>query len=428
MFAARFQEETMNSYVLKGAFVHAPTPGALFTLPGGYLVVENGKIAALNETLEAQYAGLPLYDYSGKLIIPSFADMHLHAPQYPMLGMGMDYQLLEWLDRCTFPTEAAFSDTGFAREVYARLAAQLVEVGTTRVCMFSSVHVPATHILMEELANAGICGYVGKVNMDRNSSAALQEDTAQSLADTKAWIENCLEQNSSIRPIITPRFTPSCTDTLMQGLYELARTYNLRVQSHLSENPSEIEWVQSLTGCAQYYESYERFGLFTEGTVMAHCVFSDEVERAAMRKHGVWAAHCPDSNVNLQSGIAPVRRMLDEGVRVVLGSDIAGGAQLNMMDVTTAAIRASKQRCIDTNGQDAPLTVAEAFYLATSAGAEYFGEQPGFAPGNTLHALVVDDSALPPSKEPLSLSQRLERALYLRAKVTARFVGNKQIG
>ena len=418
----------MKQFAIKGSIVHAQTFGTLTALDDGYIVVENGRIAHILPTLPEKYAALPVRDYTGLLVMPAFADMHLHAPQFPMLGTGMDLQLLEWLNQYTFPTEAAFADAGFAREVYHTLAKTLVELGTTRVCIFSSIHRTATHILMEELEHAGITGYAGKVNMDRNAGNALQETTAQSLSETIQWLDECAARYTTIRPILTPRFTPACTDELLRGLGKIAEERGLRVQSHLSENLSEIEWVRALTGCDTYYQSYARHGLFFDHTLMAHCVHSNEHERTAMRKHGVFVVHCPDSNINLRSGIAPVRKLLNDGVQVLLGSDIAGGAKLNMMEVAAAAIRSSKQKWLETDGSDAPLTALEAFYLATSAGAVYFGEQPGFAAGNLLHALVVDDRRLSPAAHALSIAQRLERVLYLKGNIVARFSEGRLIG
>ena len=149
---------------------------------------------------------------------------------------------------------------------------------------------------------------------------------------------------------------------------------------------------------------------------MAHCVHSDERERNAMKENGVWVAHCPDSNINLISGVAPVRVMMNEGVRVTLGSDIAGGALLAMPQVVTSAIRSSKMKRIQTDWTDEFLTVAEAFYLGTTAGAKFFGAKGGFAKGDKLHAVVVDDSVFPRTAKKLSVKERFERALYLMTK------------
>lgn len=418
----------MHTVALKGHVVHAPVFGLLHCTQNGYLVVEDGRVAGIYKSLPAHYQGIAVEAYDGRLIIPAFVDLHLHAPQYPMLGLGMDLQLLEWLNTYTFPTEAQFADTAYARRVYAALANALVEAGTTRACVFSSLHREATHVLMEELERAGVVGYVGKVNMDRNGGENLEETTAQSLEETLRWLDECEGRYQYIKPILTPRFTPSCTDALMQALGQLAKERGLYVQSHLSENLSELEWVKSLCpGITHYYESYARAGLFRPNTIMAHCVYSDAKEREAMKQNDVFVAHCPDSNTNIASGIAPVRRMVQEGLQVGLGSDIAGGAQMNMLDVTASAIRASKLRYLQTQKKDDFLSVAEAFYLATSGGAQYFGAGEGFSKGDPLHALVIDDTALPPTKAPLTLEQRLERIVYLKGRIVARYSAGRRL-
>ncbi len=377
-----------------------------------YLVTEDGVVRGIFDALPAPYQNAVVEDYGDALLTPTFADMHLHAPQYPMLGLGGDLQLIDWLNAYAFPTEAMFSDAAFARLAYRQLAQELIQRGTTRVCMFSSLHADATRILMEELEAAGVTGYVGKVNMDRNGGENLCETTEDSIRETLRWLDACGDFKL-VKPILTPRFTPSCTNELMAALGKLARERALPVQSHLSENDNEIAWVKSLhPDCAQYWQTYAKYGLWKDGTLMAHCVHSDAQERAAMRNAGVYMVHCPDSNVNLRSGIAPVRRALQEGVRVVLGTDIAGGARLSMADALTMAIRMSKQRWIQTQGQDDFLRFREAFYLATTAGAAYFGAAPGFGTGEKLHAQVLTDALLCPAPRPLTLPERLERLLY----------------
>ncbi len=412
----------MTLTILKGTIVSAADPRRPEVTEGGYLAAEDGVITGVFPALPEQYAGAPVEDFGQDLILQSFADLHLHAPQYPMLGTGMDLPLLDWLNAYAFPTEARFADPGYAREVYRRLARELIENGTTRVCMFSSLHTDATLILMEELERAGVTGYVGKVNMDRNGAPGLLEETTEeSKRETLRWLDACGDFRY-IRPILTPRFTPSCTDELMEFLGKLALQRDLPVQSHLSENQAEVEWVRRLhPDCAQYWESYAKFGLWKPGTVMAHCVWSDARERQAMHDAGVTAVYCADSNQNLCSGVAPVVQMLREGVRVALGSDIAGGGHLSMFDVVAASIRSSKARRILDGWETEFLTVPEGWYLGTSAGAAYFGAAPGFAPGNPLHALVLSDGALP-QPHPLTPLERLERCVYRRQERAVRAV------
>ena len=412
----------MSVTILKGTIVSAPALGKLEITENGYLVARDGRIEGVYPVLPEQYAGAFVEDFGSDLILQTFADLHLHAPQYPMLGMGMDLPLLDWLNAYAFPTEARFADPDYARAVYRRLARELIAGGTTRVCMFSSLHRPATVILMEELERAGITGYVGKVNMDRNALPGVLEETAEeSIRETLQWLEESAAFHH-VKPMLTPRFIPSCSDEVLSFLGKLAAERDLPIQSHLSENQAEMEWVRQLhPDCKQYWEAYAKFGLWNSRTVMAHCVWSDARERQAMHDAGVTAVHCADSNQNICSGTAPVRVMLQEGVQVALGSDIAGGDHLNMFDVVASSIRASKARRMLDNWQMDFLTVPEGWYLGTSAGAAFFGEAPGFAPGNPLHAMVVADDALP-QPHPLTPAERLERCVYLRQQGAVRAV------
>ncbi len=400
-------------YVLHGNILSVPKLGELEAVKDGYIVLNaDGVIEGVFETLPERFKNGQLADYGDALIMPSFCDMHLHAPQYPMLGMGMDLPLLDWLSTYTFRTEARFADPDYARRHYRAFAERLVGYGTTRVCMFSSIHADATLILMEELERAGIAGFVGKVNMDRNSPAYYCEDTEESKRETLRWLDAC-DRFTHVRPMITPRFTPSCSDALLEWLGRIANERGLPVQSHLSENLSEIEWVRSLhPDCAQYWETYAKYGLWKSDTLMAHCVYSDAREREAIKKHGVTVVHCADSNTNLSSGVAPIRTMLDEGLNVVLGSDIAGGAHLSMLNVIQMSIRASKYKRIESGFSTPFLSVAEGFYLGTTAGARYFGAKPGFQKGERLHAVVIDDREYPDT-ERLTLRERFDRAVYI---------------
>ena len=398
--------------IIRGTIVEAPENGKLKITENGYLILsDEGVILEVATTLPESAEG-KVEDYGDALILQSFCDMHLHAPQFPLTGMAMDKTLIDWLNCYAFPTERRFADTEYARRIYRLLAKKLLDNGTTRVCMFSSLHTDSTLILMEELENAGLCGYVGKVNMDRNGGEGLEETTEESKRETLRWLEESKDFRH-IKPILTPRFTPSCTNELLEWLGKLAEERNLYVQSHLSENEAEIEWVKSLhPDCREYWETYSKYGLFKDHTVMAHCVHSSEREIEAMRDNNVVVAYCADSNVNICSGFAPIRHIMNKGVRVTLGSDIAGGSQIEMYRVITASIKASKARRMNDNYNTEALTAAEGYYLATTSAHTYFGDKPGFQKGNRLHAIIVDDSTFPESATPITVEERLERALY----------------
>jgi guanine deaminase len=405
--------------ILKGTIVSAPQLGALEIHEHGYLILENGILTDILDELPSRYEGALVEDFGDCLITQSFSDLHLHAPQYTMVGLGMDLPLLDWLDRHAFPAESRFSDGDYAREQYQKLARELIRGGTTRVCMFSSLHREATMILMSELEKAGVTGYVGKVNMDRNGGENLRESTEESKRETLLWLEQCGDF-SRVKPILTPRFTPSCSDELMEFLGKLAKERDLPIQSHLSENTAELAWVRALhPDCEQYWQTYQKYGLWNDKTAMAHCVWSDEREREAMAQYGVTAVHCADSNFNLCSGVAPIRAMLKQGVRVALGSDIAGGDSLSMFHVIASTIRASKARRIMDQWHTDFLTAAEGWYLGTSAGAEFFGGKAGLALGEPLHALVLDDATLPKLD---GAELRFSRAIFRRQEGAIRAV------
>ena len=410
-----------KSFVLKGNVCYNTTPQEVVCVPSGYAVCVEGVSAGVFAELPEEFAVLPLIDCGDNLIIPGMTDLHIHAPQYAFRGLGMDLELLDWLNTHTFPEEAHYADRDYAGRAYDIFADDLRRSATTRAVVFGTLHVGATELLMDKLEASGITSYVGKVNMDRNGlPGILQETTEESVRETLRWLEGC--HFDHVKPILTPRFTPSCTDELMAALGRLAQEKGLYVQSHLSENLGEIQWVKELhPDCQQYWETYDKYGLWKEHTIMAHCVHSDRRECDAMRRAGVVVAHCAGSNINLCSGVSPVREMLQQGIWVTLGSDIAGGACLPMYKVATMSIRASKIKRIETDWSEEFLTVPEAYYLATSSGHRYFGDGDGFAPGNRLHAIVVDDGDFTEASHPLTVRERFERAIYMlhRHNITA---------
>ena len=223
------------------------------------------------------------------------------------------------------------------------------------------------------------------------------------------------EQFHNVRPIITPRFTPSCTDALMMGLGAIASENHLAVQSHLSENLGEIDWVKELCPDSKnYMDTYISAGLAAPGrkSIMAHCVYSDEREIRMMKDNDTYAIHCPQCNMNIASGIAPVRKWLDIGVHMGLGSDVAGGATLSIFRTMMEARQVSKLvwRLLDQNLK--PLTLEEIFWMGTKAGGSFFGKVGSFEPGYELDALVLDESRMP-HPQALTLRQRLERYICL---------------
>lgn len=426
------EKNSMKAFALKGNICYCEEKDKFNITEHGYVVCEGGFCAGVFQELPQKYAQIPCRDYGDSLILPGLTDLHMHAPQYAFRGIGMDLELLEWLNTHAFKAEQKYADPDYARKAYQIFVDDLVNSATTRICLFGTLHAESTLILMELLEQAGIHAYVGKVNMDRNCPDYLCEESAEKSAeDTRWWIEESLKHFRNVRPILTPRFIPSCSDEVMEELGILQRQYSLPAQSHLSENLSEIQWVSELCpGTAFYGEAYEQHGLFGKNckTIMAHCVHSGQEEMERMRTNGVFVAHCPQSNANLSSGIAPVRAYLDRGIRTGLGSDIAGGTGLSMFRAMSEAIQCSKLRWRLVDQSLPPLKTEEAYYLATKGGGEFFGMVGSFETGYEFDAVVIDDSTIRHPYRP-EVSERLERLLYLAEEkhTAAKYIAGRKI-
>ena len=428
-----------KSFVIKGNVCQTKKPQALDLHEHAFVVCVDGVSKGVFDVLPEEFQNLPLYDYGDQLIFPGMIDMHVHAPQFAFRGTSMDLELMDWLNRYTFPEEEKYENLEYAEKAYAIFVDALKKSATTRSCIFATRHRYATELLMQLMEESGLISYVGKVNMDREASQALLEESAEvSAYTTFGWINAVKDKFTNTKPILTPRFIPCCTDKLMEELREIQMTYGIPVQSHLSESKGEIDFVKFLRPENEFYgDSYNEYDLFGKNddintnvkTVMAHCVWSTEEEVELMRKNGVFVAHCPASNMNLTSGIAPIRKYLDLGLKIGLGSDIAGGHSLSIFRAITDAIQVSKMYFRMVEESYKPLVFSEAFYLATKGGGAFFGKVGSFEEGYEFDAVVMDDSLFEQPRA-LNLAERMERAVYLgldEKKITAKYVAGKKV-
>ncbi len=399
--------------ILRANIIFTPESTRFQVVESGYIVVAGGKVEGVYQTLPEEYQHSPVTDLGNSLLIPAMNDMHVHASQIRNQGIAMDQELLPWLQHYTFPEEQKYVDTSYAERMYRHFVHTLWRHGTMRVVAFASVHLHSTLLLMRLLDEAGMAAYVGKVNMDSRCPDDLQETPGEALAAHEELMRQYGHDASRVRPIVTPRFIPSCTPQLLHACGEMARRYNLPVQSHLSENLSEIALVRQLEPESLCYaDAYRRYGLLGQTpTIMAHCVWSNDEELELLRQCGVMVAHCPTSNFNVASGLAPVRRMLQKGINVALGSDVSAGHDFSLFRMMVYAIQVSKMH-YQRDKTCRPLTLAEAFWMATKSAGQFFGNVGSFEPGYDFDALVIDDSELliDNSYTPL---QRLERFVYI---------------
>ena len=420
-----------KTYALKGNIIYSKNQNEINCFENSYLICQDGKSMGVFKKLDEKYKDIEVIDFGEKIICPGLVDLHIHAPQYNFRGMGMDLELLDWLNTYTFPSEAKFKDEDYAKRSYQRFVDYLKYGPNTRHVIFASLHVKSTQILMDLMEESKMVSFVGKVNMDRNGGVDLEEkDADESEKATLDWLESIKGKYKNTYPILTPRFIPSCTDELLEKLRKIKDEYKLPIQSHLSENLGEIEWVKELVPKAKFYgDAYNIFDLFGKNnkTVMAHCVYSNDDEQDLIKENEVFIAHCPDSNTNLTSGIAPAGKYLREGQKIGLGSDVAGGTHASIFKAMADAIKVSKLRYRLVDEKIKPLSLEEAFYMATLGGGEFFGKVGSFEKGYEFDAIVIDDEKLL-EEDKFNLKQRLERIVYLSKDedIVSKFVrGNK---
>jgi len=336
------------------------------------------------------------------VLLPGLIDTHLHAPQWPQLGTGLDLPLEQWLFEHTFPLEKRLTDPAFAAQVWPQMVATLLAHGTTTAVYYATVSVETTTMLAETCAELGQRAFVGRVAMDhpegtpewyRDSSAVV------AVADSAASIHAIRALHSDlVHPIITPRFAPACTDDALAGLAQLSVGTGVRIQTHCSESDWEHGYAFERFGISDT-NSLAGFGLMRPNTILAHGDHLADADLEVIRLAGAGIAHCPLSNAYFGDAVFPARRAMDAGVNVGLGTDIAGGASPGLLPQCAHAVTASRYL---EDGVDAGLLPAErgvphsrisiydAFYMATVGGAALLDLPIGLlAPGRSFDAMAV---------------------------------------
>jgi guanine deaminase len=426
---------------IRGTFVHAPVRGELEVLEDAVISIdEDGIIIAVASAADGVPEGT-IEVPGGQLVLPGFVDLHIHAPQYPQLGMALDEPLEVWLGKYTFPLEAQYADLDFARERYETLVTDLLASGTTTALYFATVHREATELLAEICLRQGQRALVGKVVMDdpvscpdyyRDASAEL------AVAETRAVIGSirALPDNDRVLPVITPRFIPSCTDAALAGLGALARECGCHVQTHCSESDWAHGYALDRYGKTDT-AALDDFGLLGRKTVLAHSVFLTDTDMATIHAAGAGVAHCALSNMYFGNAVFPLRRALEKGLNVGLGTDISGGPSGSMLEACRATAQASRLLEDGVDARDSRETrglhnsrvdMLTAFHLATAGGGVALDLPVGlFRPGHYFDALIVNPQAEAGTIRLFGAdpTERVEQILYTasRPNIAATFVG-----
>ncbi|MBJ3775404.1 guanine deaminase [Acuticoccus mangrovi] len=306
----------------------------------GAVVVEEDTVIAFGPALEiiADNPDIPVVPVD-TLLTPGLVDVHIHYPQTRIVGTFAG-ELLEWLETVTFPEEARFEDPDYAAEVAVEFFDRLEAVGTTDATIFCTSSPVSVDALFTEAMTRTIRVRAGLVMMDRNAPSALLTPAQDAYDQSKALIERWHgADDGRLSYMITPRFAPTSTPELLEAAGALWREHpTCGMQTHLSENSAEVEWVARLFPDApDYLGVYERFGVLGPGAIFAHAIHLADREVGALAEHDAVVAHCPTANRFLKSGRCDVTRLLKAGVTVKLGTDIGGGTTFDIMEVAAEA-------------------------------------------------------------------------------------------
>ncbi|KZP31446.1 Metallo-dependent hydrolase [Athelia psychrophila] len=388
--------------LIRSDLVHCPALGELVVLQDHLLQIDaSGFIKHVSPSDSTESINIlanadspPIVIPSGSFLLPTFCDLHLHAPQYLYQGTGLHLPLMEWLNEYAFKAEERLdSDPTLAKAVYQRLAERLLQNGTGAVLFFGTIKEETNLILAEVMQQAGLRAFVGKLSMDISSRPSYVEQSAkESLAAAESFASKCGAMMAHlpahrrlVEPVITPRFVPTCSDELLAGLGTMSEARSLRVQSHLAEAHDQVEWVKAERGMDDI-DVFDGHKLLTPRTIQAHCTFLEPPSLSRLCERGTSVAHCPLSNAYFSAKPFPLREALQNSVKVGLGTDVAGGYSLDIMNAMRQAVITSRMRegnriMEPTEGEgidkEARRSLAidwkEALYLATRGGALALG-------------------------------------------------------
>ncbi len=361
-------------------------------VPDGVMLIENGIIktcGTADTTPIPEHASVS--DFTGKLVIPGFVDTHVHYPQLDMIA-AYGTQLLEWLERYTFPAEAAFCDKEHATNAASFFLDQLLTNGTTTAMVFGTVHPESVNAFFNEAHARNLRMICGKVMMDRNAPQNLLDTPEGSYQESQQLIDRWHEKGR-LGYAVTPRFAPTSTaEQLRMAGRLLDENPGVHLHTHMAENADECDWVASLfPDTKDYLAVYEQFGLVRKRSMFAHAIHLSDNAWKRLAMHDASVSHCPCSNLFIGSGLFDLRSAQKHQVRVGLGTDIGAGDNVSLLRVVNEAYKVQQL-------QRHTLTPEHAFYLATLGGARALDLDTkigSFEAGKEADFLVIDEQATP---------------------------------
>lgn len=378
----------------------------------GVLVVEDGRISALgaaSEVLPTLADNVEVTHYPDALITPGFIDTHIHFPQTGMVG-SYGEQLLDWLNEYTFPCEGQFADKAHADGVAQIFLKELLRNGTTTALVFGSVHPESVDALFEAAQALDLRLIAGKVMMDRNAPDYLTDTAQSSYAQSKALIERW-HGKGRLHYAVTPRFAPTSSEAQLTLAGQLLREYpDVYLQTHLSENLQEIEWVKALfPERSNYLDVYDHYQLLGERSVLAHGVHLCDAECARLAETGSAIAFCPTSNLFLGSGLFNLPQAERFDVNVGLGTDVGAGTSFSLLHTLNEAYKVMQL-------QGEKLNPFKSLYLATLGGARALRLEDRVGtlqPGTDADFVVLDYHATPLLSYRIAQAKTFEEVLFV---------------
>jgi guanine deaminase len=400
------------SKVIRGQLVSFGSKAVEHVENAAIVVDDQGRISwrGTFKDLPDHHKNLPVDDFGKQLILPGFVDAHIHFPQYRMLAAPAK-DLLEWLNRYTFPEESRYADEDYANAAAEVFINRLFAHGTTSALAFCSVHRQSTDALFAAAQKYNMALVTGKTMMDRNAIPAVQDTAEKGVKECEALYHKWHGRNR-LRYAVTPRFAITSTDAQLALSGELLKSLpDALMQTHISESAGEIALVKQLFPNARdYTDVYDQFGLLSERSLFAHGIHLSERECQRLSESGSTVVHCPTSNAFLGSGIMPMPHIqkTNRPVHLGLATDIGGGTSYSML--TTMAETYKLQMLSGYKP-----SIAELFHLATLGNAERLKidhETGSLNVGKFADVIVLDPEATPVLKSRQELSQSIEDVLF----------------